>query len=203
MVKTMLYRALPLLICLLASCDKPAAPGAAGMPKDDGPGVSMTAVEIPFSSSVKGREFRVRGRGCRSLRVRLLHLVSGEVHSLTEHAFENLHPTVEGSFWLLAQDGEPFGQKGKICYSLTHSLKAGSVLTTSASPILFQGPFTMTSEATDTNSNYQREREHVIYRHLMSKISGSQEFRSGTVEELAKQTVGQNLEILAVTLRWE
>ncbi len=197
----MRYTLLPIL--LLAACDKPPAPVAPAPAGAESPGLSMTATEIPFNGPVKGRQLILKGHGCKSIRVRLLHLESGNVHPLTEHTFERMEPAFEGALWLMAQDGEPFGQRGKVCYSLTHSLKAGSILTTSASPILFDGPYTISSEATETQSSFEAEKDHVIFRRMMSKAEGSQTFSSGDVAELTKQTLGKKLEILAVTLRWE
>ncbi len=200
-MKTALRPALPLLACPLASCDKPAAPAAPGAAPDGTPGVSLSAGEIPFSSSVKGREFRVSG--CTSLRVRLLHLVSGEVRPGTEHPFEGLDPTFDGSLWLPAQDGESFGRTGPVSDTPTRSMKAGSVLTASRGPVLLEGPCTMTPEGADSSSSSPADQEHVVFRRLLSKVEGSQSFESGGVETLAKQTAGKALEILAVALPWE
>lgn len=194
------------LVGMLLACEKSSPPLPTVVNPEPGKvGLSATSADLELSSTVKVRRFDLRGRGCKSIRAKLVHLSEGKIHTMTDYSFEKLPESVEGSLWLMAQDGEPFGIKGKTSYSLGQSMKSGSMTCSSSGFALFQGPYSITSEHAETQSSYFSGEEYVILARWMVKdhSEGSRSLSSGNLEFLRKQTDGNQAEILAATLQWE
>jgi hypothetical protein len=159
--------------------------------------------DIKFSESVKGAQFSVQGRGCKTLHVALLHITAQDSSALTEYTFTGMPETFEGNLWLIAQSGEAFGKKNQKSYTLGESIPAATKTQTSAGPAIFEGPYTVESERADTSASLSASREHVILARCMSKRTDGHSFGPGELAYLKKHAAETQDEIIAVTIRWE
>jgi len=149
-------RNLILALCLIAAlggCHQKKSHPAAPVETTVGPFLGVKSTGIKFSESIKGNQFSVQGRGCKTLQVALLHITAQDSSSLTEYTFTGMPETFEGNLWLVAQSGEAFGKKNQKTYTLGESLPAATKTQTSADPQIFEGPYTVESERADTNAS--------------------------------------------------
>ena len=191
-------RRLPLLcLALLAAACDPTAPPAPPAPVAL-PGLSLTSEALELGESVQGRRFRVTGRKCKTLVVKLLHITPTDVNQASEHTITELPESFDGEFWLLEQNGKPFGKPELTIITLKESFQKGRRLSSSRDLTL---PTGATTQHVDTKSAYEQGKEDVVLARCTMKNNGS--FSSGNVEALKKQAADLKNDILAVTIRWE
>lgn len=191
------------LIAILGGCQRkkshPPGPALTG----SGPSLGLKAMEIRLSESVTGHQFFVKGRDCKKLEATLWHITADQATPQTHYAFTGLPGSFQGNLWLAVQSGDPFGMKDQKSYSLGESMPSCTKTQTSAAPVVFQGPYSVESNQTQTTSVFQAEREVVVLARCMSRKTGGHSFESGDLEYLKKHAAETKDEIIAVTIRWE
>lgn len=184
------------LTLLAAACDR--ADPLPPPPPVALPGLSLTSEPLNLGESVQGRRFRVTGRRCSTLVVRLLHITPTDVHQTSEHTISELPESFDGEFWLVEQNGKPFGKPDQTILTLKESFPKGRRISSSHDLTLPTGGMT---QHVDTKSAYEPGKEDVVLARCTMKNNGS--FSSGNVEDLKQQAAELKNDIVAVTIRWE
>ena len=197
-------RIVPLLclLCLaLSSCHR--KKDHTSPPAPSGPSLLLSRDGLDLAGTVKGTRFDLKGRDCESIRFQLLHIVDGQERIVTDHHLLNLPQTMEGSLYFVEEDGEPFGRKGVVSYSLSHSLKGAGSATSTFARLLLEGPYTATSEGLILPESCPRSQDTILLTRWMSKTQGDHRFSTGTLEELKKRSAETKDDVLVVMIRWE
>jgi hypothetical protein len=196
-----------LCLCLASSCHrkKAHAPASGAEPADSGPALHLTKSGLHLGATLTGYQFDFKAQQCESIHVRLLHVHDGQVESVNDHHLVNLPTPAEGSLLFVAQNGEPFGHKEAVSYSLSYSLKGAYKATSSSRPLVLEGPYTSRMEEVSAPESCPSSQEEIVLTRWLSKagLDAPHRFETGDLEHLKKLSTGTKDEAVVVTIRWE
>jgi hypothetical protein len=191
--------ALSVILSLTACHRKKSHSEPASLPAGSSPALSLQITDLPFSDAVKAKQMTLEGRGCASIDAKLLLLTAEGQEDLATRSLTSLPDSFKGDLWFMVQDGEPFGKKGQLRYTLADALPAKSK-TSMAKPRLFDNAARSMFEITTGSTELDPNKDEVVYTRCLMK--GDQQFITGNLDLLRKQAADLHEDILVVTLRW-